>query len=239
MARVTSTIPQRVAALVTAVATAVVIVALAIPAFLTPQWVSFEQGRSEAAELTGFTSGDLRVVTDSILHDLVLGGDFAVAAPSDSRPVLDSREQAHMVDVRGVFRGFALLAVVAAIVLAAAIVGARRLGHPERAWKAIRGGSAAVAVAVVIAGAIALFAFDAAFELFHRLFFPGGSYTFDPGTERLVQLFPFTFWSETTMAVGGVILVLAAVVFLVTGRLLARPAHEARPLHGNLEGVIR
>jgi integral membrane protein (TIGR01906 family) len=73
-------------------------------------------------------------------------------------------------------------------------------------------------VGIVIAGIIATFAFDAAFELFHRLFFPGGSYTFDPRTDRLVQLFPFDFWSETTIVLGVVIVVLAAVVAVVAGR---------------------
>ena len=34
----------------------------------------------------------------------------------------------------------------------------------------------------VVAGLIAFFAFDAAFEVFHRLFFPGGTYSFNPAT---------------------------------------------------------
>jgi uncharacterized membrane protein len=76
---------------------------------------------------------------------------------------------------------------------------------------------------VVVAGVAVLVAFDALFEVFHRLFFAGGSYTFDPGTERLVQLFPFAFWSETTMAVGVVILVLCAVAAALAGRR----AHDA------------
>ena len=240
MAAVTSTIPQRIAALVTAAATAVVIVAVSIPVFLTPQWVAFEQGRTGASGLTGFAPGELRAVTDSILHDLVFGGGFAVTAPADGRPVLDPRERAHMIDVRGVFRGFAMLAVVCAALLVAAVAGARRMGHPERAWRAVRSGSVAVAVGVVIAGGIALLAFDAAFEVFHRLFFPGGSYTFDPGTERLVQLFPFAFWSETTIALGGLILLLAAIVFVASGRLLARPSNVARPAsRARAEGVAR
>jgi integral membrane protein (TIGR01906 family) len=240
MAAVTSTIPQRVAALVTAAATAVVIVAVPIPVFLTPQWVAFEQGRTGASALSGFAPRELSMLTDSILHDLVFGGDFAVTAPADGRPVLDARERAHMIDVRGVFRGFALLAVIAAAVLVAAVAGAQRMGHPERAWRAVRSGSVAVAVGVVIAGGIAVLAFDAAFEVFHRLFFPGGSYTFDPGTERLVQLFPFAFWSETTIALGAVILLLAALVFVTSGRLLGRPSSVVRPAgHARTEGVLR
>ena len=73
-------------------------------------------------------------------------------------------------------------------------------------------------VAVVVAGVVVTFAFDAVFELFHRLFFPSGSYLFDPRTDHLVQLFPFDFWSETTLVLGGVIVVLAAVVAVLAGR---------------------
>ena len=52
-------------------------------------------------------------------------------------------------------------------------------------------------------------AFDAAFELFHRLFFSAGTYTFNPATDKLVQLFPEAFWSEIAIAVGVVVLVAA------------------------------
>jgi integral membrane protein (TIGR01906 family) len=214
---VSSTIPRRVAALVSAIATAIVITAVAILPFLTPAWVSFEQERSEAAAWTGYTPADLRLATDAILADLVFGPpDFDVVV--NGQPVLVERERQHMRDVRGVFAGFALLAVVAAAVLAAGFIGAGRLGHPERAWAAIRGGAIGLAIGVVVAGVVATVAFDAAFEVFHRLFFAGGSYLFDPATDRLVQLFPFAFWSETTMAVGGVILVLALGIASFAGR---------------------
>jgi integral membrane protein (TIGR01906 family) len=230
MAGVTGTLPQRFAAVATALATAIVIVAIAILPFLTPAWVSFEQGRSDAARLTGFTTEQLRTATDAILADLVLGPpDFDVEVAGS--PVLNEREQSHMRDVRGVFGGFGLVAVVAAFIVFAAFLGARRLGHPERAWRAMRAGAIGLTVGVVVAGVAVLVAFDALFELFHRLFFAGGSYTFDPGTEKLVQLFPFAFWSETTMAVGAVILVICGVVAVVAGRRARHvPTVESTPL---------
>jgi integral membrane protein (TIGR01906 family) len=225
MADVNATVPERAAGILTAMATAVVITAIAILPFLTPAWVSFEQARTGVPQLTGFTPDQLRSATDAILSDLVFGPpDFDVAV--GGTPVLNEREQAHMRDVRGVFAGFGLVAALAAIGLVAAVAFARRLGHSERAWAAVRNGARGLAIGVVIAGAIAFFAFDAAFELFHRLFFAGGSYTFDPGTDRLVQLFPFTFWSETTMAVGAVIVVLSLVVATLAGRR-ARPQPSA------------
>ena len=55
-------------------------------------------------------------------------------------------------------------------------------------------------------------AFDTLFEVFHEIFFAGGSYTFDPATERLVQLFPFQFWQETAIVLGVAAIVLALLV---------------------------
>jgi integral membrane protein (TIGR01906 family) len=212
---------ERVASVTVAVATAVVIAAVAIVPFLTPAWVSFEQGRTGAAALTGYSNADLDTATGAILHDLVLGPPtFAVAV--NGQQVLTERERAHMRDVRGVFGGFAVVAIISLVVVVAGYAGAKRLGHPERAWRAVRLGARGLAVGVVVAGVVALVAFDTAFEIFHRLFFASGSYTFDEGTERLVQLFPFTFWSETTIAVGGVILLLCLGVTIAVGRRAAK-----------------
>ena len=214
------------------VATALAIVAVTIPLFLNPIWVAFEQGRARADAWTGFAQADLRAATDSILADLVVGPpDFDVTV--NGSPVLNERERGHMRDVRGVFIGF--FAVAAVAVLAAVLISARRDATGRRAsWAAIRGGSVGLVVVLVVAGAIALVAFDALFETFHQLFFPGGSYSFDPATERLVQLFPFQFWQETAIAVGVVSVVLAAVVAGVATRRLARPA-DPTPVGATLQ----
>ena len=225
-----SNLATRVAAIVTALATAVVVVAISILPFLTSAWVDFDQGWTGAIGLTGFTHDELHSATNSILADLVVGPpDFDVTVRGV--PVLNERERAHMRDVRGVFGGFAILSVLSAVGLIAAYIGARRLGHPERAWSAIRNGARGLAVGVVVAGVVAFFAFDAAFEVFHQLFFPGGTYTFNPATDRLVQLFPFDFWSQTTMAVGLLILVLTVVVAKVAGRRARGAQHRVERSH--------
>lgn len=89
-------------------------------------------------------------------------------------------------------------------------------------------------VALVIGGVVSFVAFDALFEVFHRLFFAGGSYTFDPSTERLVQLFPFRFWQETAIAVGAVCIVIAAAAAVIAGRQAA--ADRTVPATATLEG---
>jgi integral membrane protein (TIGR01906 family) len=85
-----------------------------------------------------------------------------------------------------------------------------------------------LAVAVVALGIVSVVAFDTVFEIFHTLLFPGGSYTFDPSTERLVQLFPYDFWYQTAIALGVLIVVLAlATVALATWRIRRTDATRA------------
>lgn len=203
----------RAASILAGMATAIVIVTLAVLPFLSPQWVAFEQGRSNATGWTGYTTDELNAATGAILSDLVVGPpDFDVAVRGE--PVLDAREQGHMRDVRTVFVGLWALTAVSVVVL---VLAARRRDRGAL-WRAVRRGALGLTVLVVALGVGSLVAFDAMFDLFHRIFFPAGSYTFDPSTERLVQLFPFQFWEETAFVVGVVIVAIALVVAVVAGR---------------------
>jgi integral membrane protein (TIGR01906 family) len=222
----------RAASVLIGLATAIVIVAFSLLPFLTQQWVAFEQDRAKATAWTGFTSEELRVASDAILSDLLFGGDFSVEVGGTA--VLNEREQAHMADVRTVFRGLWILAAISLVVLVAASRREDRAGT----WRAVRRGALGLTVGVVILGGIALVAFDQLFELFHEVFFPAGSFLFDPATDRLVQLFPFEFWQETAVVVGVVIIAIALVVAAVAGRraqrhAVTRPATELAPVAGS------
>ena len=207
---------NRLAPIVIALATAIVIVTVVILPFLTPQWIGFEQGRAQAEAWTGYTTEQLRTATDAIVGDLVFGGDYAVTI--DGQPVLDPRERSHMVDVRTVFRGLWILATISVVVL---VVAARRADRAAT-WRAVRGGAIGLAVGTVALGVVGLVAFDQLFEAFHEIFFPAGSFLFDPSADKLVQLFPFDFWQETALVVGAAIIVVSLVVAAVAGRRAAR-----------------
>lgn len=204
-------------------ATALVILGASIAPFLTPAFVRFEQDRTGVAALTGFDRGQLDTVTGALLGDLVLWrGDFDIAI--DGTPVLSERERGHMRDVRGVFAGFYALVLGGAAVLAVAFARSRGTEARAAAWRAVAGGACGLAIGIAVAGAFVVLAFDAAFEVFHRLFFSAGTYSFDPRTDRLVQLFPDQFWSETAIAVGVVVLGAA----ILTAWLAARRAGATR-----------
>jgi len=211
------------AALVTGIATALVVVALSILPFLNPVWVGFEQGRAGAPAWTGFNPADLAHATNEILADLVLGpADFDVEL--DGQPVLVEREREHMRDVRNVFASFYVAAAVGALVLVGAYLVARSLGVRSRVafWRRLAGSGKVIAIVTVVGGITGVLFFDTAFEVFHRLFFPAGTYLFDPGTDRLVQLFPEQFWVETTIGVGIVVIGLSVGLALLGGWRAAR-----------------
>jgi len=204
-------------------ATALVILGASIAPFLAPAYIRLEQDRVGVGALTGYGPSELDAIAGSLIGDLVLWrGDFDVAVAGT--PVLTDRERSHMRDVRGVFAGFFALVALAAVVL---VVAARRAAGTEaRAamWRAVSGGARGLAVAIAVVGTVAVLAFDAAFEVFHRLFFSSGSYTFDPRTDRLVQLFPESFWFETSTVVGVVTLVVALVTIWRARRQTANRA---------------
>jgi integral membrane protein (TIGR01906 family) len=221
--------------LLIAISTALVLLGVSVVPLLTPAWIGFEQERAGAQQLTGYDRGDLETVTGSIVHDLVFGGAFDVQAnPSRCSfcfgpqytpaqravmfRVLNDREIAHMQDVRGVFRAFGVVVLIALVVL----VATRRLASTPSArrdwWRALRNGALSLAVAVGVLGVVAAVAFDQAFEVFHELFFPAGSFSFDPINDKLVQLFPDQFWSETTLVLGGIAIIVAFMTAFVAGR---------------------
>lgn len=223
-----TSVAQRIGLVAVAVATALVVVALAVVPFLNPAWVSFEQGRTGAAALTGYTPEQLRTVTDAIVADLVLGPpDFDVSV--DGVATLTEAERSHMRDVRGAFARFFLLAAAAFGLLVAAFALAGRGDGSRRAvWRGVRAGSLGLAIGTAAAGVVALVAFDPAFEVFHRLLFASGTYLFDPATSKLVQLLPDALWSETAISVGAVIVVLALATAWLAGRRLRLAALEGR-----------
>lgn len=208
-------------AVLAGLSTVVAILGVAVALFFNPLWIGLEQDRTGVPAITGYTPDAVRAVTGSILADLFVGPpEFAVAV--DGQPVLDAAERAHMVDVRNVVLPVTILFVAAIALLAVLLATSRRRAW---LWRGIAWGSSALALAGVGVAIAVLFFFDAAFLLFHQVFFPQGNFSFDPRTQRLTQLFPDQFWTETSIAIAVVGLVIAVAVSVVARRQAARLRH--------------
>ena len=72
-------------------------------------------------------------------------------------------------------------------------------------------------------------AFDSLFTLFHQLFFPGGNWSFDPSTQRLVQLYPFRFWQIASAALGMLVFLLGIGAWLLGRRAAGRQHPGSAP----------
>ena len=81
-----------------------VIVAIAVPLFLTPLWVAFEQGAPRRPPGPGSPSRTPDRHRRDPGRPVIGPPDFDVAVAGE--PVLNERERGHMRDVRGVFIGF-------------------------------------------------------------------------------------------------------------------------------------
>lgn len=207
-----------VAGALAGVSAVVAILGVAVALFFNPLWIAFEQDRVGVPAITGYTSNTVRAVTGSILADLFVGPPvFAVAV--DGQPVLDAAERGHMVDVRNIVLPVTILFAAAIALLAVLLATSRRRVW---FWRGIAWGSGVLALVGVVAGIAIVFFFDAAFLLFHQVFFPQGNFSFDPRTQRLTQLFPDQFWTETSIAIAVMGLLIAAAVSVVARRQAAR-----------------
>lgn len=210
--------PSRLARAVIAADTAILVLGVGVALFMNPIWIAIGQERAGVPAITGFTSEQVRTVTSAILADLFFGPpafDVTVAGS----PVLGPAERGHMVDVRHLL--LALLALLGLAALSLAVVLARH-HRSAPAWRAVSLGAAGLAIAGIIAGVAIFFFFDTAFELFHRVFFPQGNFSFDPRTQRLTQLFPERFFTETASGIAVTGLALAVAVALLARRRAVR-----------------
>jgi len=131
-------------------------------------------------------------------------------------PIFTADEYAHMADVRRVFRGAEVGAVLALFVAAYRVARARRRGA---ALLLVRAGALIAAGIVAVIGLAAAVAFDPLFLLFHDVFFPQGNFLFDPATSNLLRLYPEWYWQGITAGVG--------VSFIAVALLVAAAAHIA------------
>ncbi len=155
------------------------------------------------------TRVDLPTLVD--YHARWLG--YVTAANSDppvtwGRATFTADEYRHMADVRRVFIGAEVTAVVSLGTLVLLI--RRGLRRGERTYfLLLRDGAVVAGVAVAAIAFVAAVAFDQAFQLFHEVFFPQGNFLFGPDS-NLLAIYPDAYWYGVTIRMGISFLVLAA-----------------------------
>jgi integral membrane protein (TIGR01906 family) len=195
-----------------AAATAVTILAVALLVLLTPLWTGFALDTSGSS--AWLAPGQALALTNQTIVELLVGpGTFSYLT---SPLIYSADEAAHLRDVRIVLLGFLALALVAGVYLVARL---RRADSTD--WRSVALGGAGIAVGVVVLGVVGLVAFNLAFEVFHRIFFPGGNWAFDADS-WLIRLYPLTFWQLSSGALGVLALLMGAATWWFARRRAAR-----------------
>ena len=194
------------------------ILGVAVVALLDPLYIHAALDSSGSAGILGMTTSATHSMSDRTMAELVFGpATFAFPVTPGGPRFYDASEASHLRDASNLLHWFLALVAAGAIALIVTLVPRRR--DPE-AWRAARGGAVALAAAFCVIGLFFAVAFDAAFTLFHEIFFPQGNWEFNVATERMVQLYPTPFWELITMTLAAVTLLLcAAAWFLATMRL--------------------
>jgi integral membrane protein (TIGR01906 family) len=145
----------------------------------------------------------------------VTGASSVPAISFGPDPIFTADESAHMADVRSVFRGAEIVALLALFVAAVRVARARRRGG---ALRLIRAGALTAVAIVGVIGLAAAVAFEPLFLLFHQVFFPQGNFLFAPDS-NLIRLYPEWYWQGITAGV--------AVSFIAVALLAVGAAHIA------------
>ena len=194
-----------------AAAVLVALLALTLLLFLLPPVVHALLDLSSAPALLGVEPPTAYALSDALVRDLLFGGAFD--AQLDSEVFLSAAERSHLVDVGVLFRALVLFGTGALALLSLLTVRRRR-------WvlQGVRDGAVLLGAGAALVGGAFLFAFDATFTAAHQLLFPAGNWTFNPATDRLVQLYPETFWVAAAIGFCAVLVATAAVGFRAARR---------------------
>ena len=179
--------------------------------FLTPPVVHFLLSVSDAHTVLGVEPRVAEALSDALVGDLLTDGAFD--APLGDAPLLSAGERSHLVDVGALLRAVLVAGLGGLITLA--IARTRR-----RTWLrvAIRDGAALIVGGALVAAAAFTLAFDATFSFFHGLFFAAGTWTFNPATDRLVQLYPQEFWTLAALLFCLALALLSFAAYRMTAR---------------------
>ena len=190
--------------------TLLALLSLTLGLFLLPPVVHLLLDLADAAESLNVAAPVAQSLSNALVRDLLVGGAFDV--PLSGKPLLSASERSHLVDVGVLFRILMIAGAISLAVLTTLFIRKRRWFY-----QALRDGALLLGTGAALVGSAFVVAFDATFTLAHELLFPAGNWTFNPATDRLVQLYPMNFWLLAAISFCVVLVGAAAL-----GLLLAR-----------------
>ena len=167
--------------------TLLALIALTLGLFLLPPVVHLLLDLANASESLNVAAPVAHSLSDALVRDLLVGGAFDV--PLSGEPLLSASERSHLVDVGVLFRILMIAGAASMAVLTTLFIRKRRWFY-----QALHDGALLLGTGAALVGGAFALAFDATFTFAHELLFPAGNWTFNPATDRLVQLYPMSFW---------------------------------------------
>ena len=153
-------------------------------------------------EKTGWTAEQIKTAYDEMMDFCIgLTDEFSVGDLGWSESGKD-----HFADVRKLFvLDLWALVISVALLVATVFIGRKNKlqGHTPGFWGAIGLGAC-----FVIVGGLAALDFGRAFEIFHKIFFPGKeNWLFDPLEDQIIMVLPEEFFRNCAILILGLILI--------------------------------
>ncbi|MFM2147070.1 MAG: hypothetical protein RL546_240 [Chloroflexota bacterium] len=191
--------------------TLLALLSLTLGLFLLPPVTHLFLGVAGSAETLSIDHAVACALSDALVRDLLVAGAFDV--PLNGEPLLSISERSHLVDVGVLFR----ILMTGGALAFLALVG---LYRRNRRWfiEGLHDGALLLGAGAAAVGVSFTVAFDATFTFAHELLFPAGNWTFNPATDRLVQLYPANFWVSVAISFCAVLVGAAAIGFTIARR---------------------
>ncbi len=189
---------------------------------MTPAFLSFEYNRPDfPADFYGLTREERLAYAPYAINYLLNAEDISYLGDlefPDGTPMFNTRELRHMRDVKLVTQYAYGFAVLLGVVVIAAVLALWRSPqtrpHLRQALITASLLTLGIIFAIVV---VALLNWNFFFTGFHKLFFENDTWYF-AYSDTLIRLFPEQFWFDASLLVGGLSVLEALVILVITWR---------------------
>ncbi len=168
----------------------------------------------ELQKVSGFTKVQITEAYDAVLDYLTIPGkEFSTGVMKHSL-----EGQMHFADCKALFTLNSTVLLISAICILILYIlkKAKKIGSFLIGKRHASFYSALAAVFIpIIIGVLAAINFDEAFEIFHKLFFPGKeNWIFDPATDEIILVLPQEFFMNCAILISAAILIFSGLLLL-------------------------